>query len=175
MDCARAVYLLETLKSRGFTWPMFWWQPDIDGGVCGFLGTIDKDFDPYATLTILEAKEEEKRLQATAAEINAQIDAKFTRFGRRISEEGLRAMWAAMAKGEACSTSSSADEDWTPVVVGGAEDEPVGTMDAMPGGDDSNNGGTKSSKGKKQPGQGKRVAFSMEATAKEEEDTQMED
>lgn len=32
-DTARAAYLLETLKSRGFAWPELWWQPDADGGV----------------------------------------------------------------------------------------------------------------------------------------------
>ena len=125
MDCARAVYLLETLKSRGWTWPMFWWQPDIDGGVCSFLGKIDKDFDAHATLTILEAKEEEKRLQAAAAEINSRIDFKHTRFGRKISQEGLRALWAAMAKGEA---SPNATSDWKPAAGSGAEDKLVGAL-----------------------------------------------
>ena len=102
MDCARAVYLLDTLKSRGLTWPTLWRQPDIDGGVCSFLGTVDKDFDAKATLTILEAKEEEERLQATAAEINPRVQAKFATvealFGRKLNEEELRAMCATIAK-----------------------------------------------------------------------------
>ena len=122
MDCARAVYLLETLKSRGWTWPMFWWQPDIDGGVCAFLGKVDTNFDAHATLKILEAKEEEERLQANAAEINSRIDTKFTRFGRKISEEGLRAMWAAMAKGEATYRPPTADPDGEFAVVSPVED-----------------------------------------------------
>ena len=75
IDCLRATYLLHTLKSRGITWPELWWQPNIDGGVCSFLGTVDKEFDAHATLTILEDKEEEERLQATAAEIQAQFKA----------------------------------------------------------------------------------------------------
>lgn len=166
MDCARAVYLLETLKSRGFTWPIFWWQPEIDGGVCSFLGKVDKDFDAHATLKILEAKEEEERLQAAAAEINSRIDAKYTRFGRKISEEGLREMWAAMAKGEGSSSSwSAANPDGKPAVESRAEDKLVGAMAAMLGDDNSNDGG---SEGKK-----KRVKFGMDAQAKADEDTQM--
>ena len=117
---------------------MFWWQPDIDGGVCSFLGKVDKDFDAHATLTILEAKEEEQRLQATAAEINSRIDFKYTRFGRKISQEGLRALWAAMAKGEA---SPNATSDWKPAVGSGAEDELVGATPAMLGGDSLMNDG----------------------------------
>ena len=172
MDCARAVYLLETLESRGFTWPMFWWQPDIDGGVCSFLGTVDKDFDPYATLTILEAKEEEARLQATAAEIKSQIDFKYTRFGRRISEEGLRAMWAAMAKGEASSSYANGSPDGKPAVVSRAE----GAMATMPGVDSSNDGDAKGSEGKKK--KSRRVKWAEageEARVKAEEDKEMKD
>ena len=123
---------------------MFWWQPDIDGGVCSFLGKVDKDFDAHATLTILEAKEEEARLQAAAAEINSRIDFKHTRFGRKISQEGLRALWAAMAKGEA---SPNATSDWKPAaVVSGAEDKLVGAL----GGDSlMNDGDTGGSEGGK--------------------------
>ena len=174
MDCARAVYLLETLKSRGFTWPMFWWQPDIDGGVCSFLGTVDKDFDAHATLTILEAKEEEERLQATAAEIKSRIDLKYTRFGRKISEEGLRAMWAAMAKGEASSSSANGTSDGKPAVVSRAEDKLVGAMAAMLGGDSSNDGDTEGSEGKKKSRQEKRADARQEAKAEAMEDQQME-
>ena len=175
MDCARAVYLLETLESRGFTWPMFWWQPDIDGGVCSFLGTVDKDFDPYATLTILEAKEEEARLQATAAEINSQIDIKYTRFGRKISEEGLRAMWAAMAKGEASSSSSNADSDGKPAVVSRAEDKLVGAMATMLRGGSSNDGDAKGSEGKKKSRRVKWAEAGKEAMAMAGEDKEMKD
>ena len=173
MDCARAVYLLETLKSRGFTWPMFWWQPDIDGGVCSFLGTVDKDFDAHGTLTILEAKEEEQRLQAVAAEINPLIDLKYTRFGRKISQEGLRAMWAAMARGEASSSSPSHDPDGKPAVVSRAEDEHAGPMTAMLGSDSSNDRDSKGSEGKKDSRQGKQADARKEANAKAEVDTQM--
>lgn len=74
-DTARAVYLLHTLKSRGVTWPELWWRPDSDGGVCSFLGTVDEAFDARATLTVLEDREEEERLQATRAEIAAQFPA----------------------------------------------------------------------------------------------------
>ena len=175
MDCAIAVYLLATLASRGFTWPIFWWQPEIDGGVCSFLGKVDKDFDPYATLKILEAKEEEERLQATAAEINSRIDAKYTRFGRKISEEGLRALWAAMAKGEASSSSPRADPDGKPAIESRAEDKLVGAMAAMLGGESSNDGDTEGSEGKKKSGHEKRVKFSIEAQIKANEDTEMKD
>ena len=173
MGCARAVYLLETLKSRGFTWPVFWWQPEIDGGVCAFLGKVDKDFDAFAELKVLEAKEEEARLQANAAKINAQIDAKYTRFGRKISEEGLRAMWAAMAKGEASSTSQTADSDWNPVVVSHAEDKPMEPMATMHGGGSPNDGDTEGSEGKKKSRQEKRAEARKEAKAKADEDTEM--
>ena len=62
--------------SRGVTWPKLWWQPEIDSTVCFFLGTADERFDALATLTVLEAREEEERLQATAAEIDLQTTAK---------------------------------------------------------------------------------------------------
>ena len=68
-DGARAAYLLDVLKSRGLTWAELWWRPETDGGVCSFLGTVDAKFDAHATLTILEAKEEEEGLQANAAEL----------------------------------------------------------------------------------------------------------
>ena len=151
---------------------MFWWQPDIDGGVCAFLGKIDKDFDPYATLRILEAKEEEERLQATAAEINAQIDAKYTRFGRKISEEGLREMWAAMAKGEASSRSWMAEHDGKSAVVDRDEDKTEMTMAAILT-DSSNDGDTEGGEGKMLREE-KRAEGGMEMEAKAEEDVQME-
>lgn len=152
---------------------MFWWQPDIDGGVCSFLGKVDKDFDAHATLTILEAKEEEQRLQAAAAEINPRIDIKYTRFGRKISQEGLRAMWAAMARGEASSSSPNASCDGKPAVVSRAEDELVGAMAAVLADDTSNDGDTEGSEGKKKSRQEKRAEAGKEAEAKVEEDTQM--
>ena len=152
---------------------MFWWQPDIDGGVCSFLGKVDKDFDAHATLTILEAKEEEQRLQAAAAEINPQIDIKYTRFGRKISQEGLRAMWAAMARGEASSRSPNASSYEKPAVVSRAEDELVGAMAAVLADDNSNDGDTEGSEGKKKSRQEKRAEAGKEAEAKVEEDTQM--
>lgn len=62
-------------KSRGVTWPKLWWQPEIDSTVCFFLGTAHERFDALATLTMLEAREEEERLQATAAEIDLQTKA----------------------------------------------------------------------------------------------------
>ena len=166
MDCARAVYLLETLQSRGLTWPMFWWQPDIDGGVCSFLGKVDPDFDAHATLKILEAKEEEQRLQAAAAEINSRIDTKHTRFGRKISEEGLRAMWAAMAKGEATYSPPSADPEGEPAV------ESSGAEDGRVGGKGWKDGDMESSEGNKKS---RRVEAGMEAKEKVDEDTQMKD
>ena len=150
---------------------MFWWQPDIDGGVCSFLGKVDKDFDAHATLTILEAKEEEKRLQATAAEINSRIDIKYTRFGRKISQEGLRAMWAAMARGEGSSSSPNANSYEEPAVVSRADDELVeAAMAAVLSDDTSNDGDTEGSEGKKKSRQEKRA----ETKVKVEEDTQME-
>ena len=155
---------------------MFWWQPDIDGGVCSFLGKVDKDFDAHATLTILEAKEEEQRLQATAAEINSQIDIKYTRFGRKISQEGLRAMWAAMARGEASSSSPSANFDEKPAVVSRAEDKLVEAAMAVVLEDDTpNDGDTEGSEGKKKSRQVRWAEEGKEAKAKAEEDTQMKD
>lgn len=101
MDSARAAFLLDTLKSRGFTWPELWWEPDIDGGVCSFLGTVDKAFDAHATLTILEAKEEEERLTGHRAELDPQIQAKWAaveaKYGRPLGEEAIMAMAAEMA------------------------------------------------------------------------------
>ena len=151
---------------------MFWWQPDIDGGVCSFLGKVDKDFDAHATLTILEAKEEEKRLQATAAEINSRIDIKYTRFGRKISQEGLRAMWAAMARGEGSSKSPNTTSYEEPALVSRAEDELVeAAMAAVLRDDTSNDGDTEGSEGKKKSRQEKQA----ETKVKVEEDTQMKD
>lgn len=66
---ARAAYLLATLKSRRITWPELRWQPEVDGGVCSFLGTVNGAFDADATLAVLEAREAEERLRANAAEI----------------------------------------------------------------------------------------------------------
>ena len=92
MDSARAVYLLETLKSRGVTWPDLWWKPEIDGGVCSFLGTVDETFDAHGTLTILEAKEEEERLQASAAEIDDRWAKIAPKLGRLPTKEETIAM-----------------------------------------------------------------------------------
>lgn len=68
----RAMYLLDTLRHRGFTWPKVQFMPNFDGGVCSFLGTIDPTFDAKSTLTILEDKEHEERLLAKRAEIAAR-------------------------------------------------------------------------------------------------------
>jgi len=68
----RAMYLLDTLRHRGFTWPEVQFMPNFDGGVCSFLGTIDPTFDAKSTLTILEDKEHEERLLAKRAEIAAR-------------------------------------------------------------------------------------------------------
>ena len=86
-DTARAIYLLDTLKSRGVTWPELWWQLDSDGGVCSFLGTVDEAFDARATLTVLEDREEEERLQATRAEIGSQFPA-FAGGGLNVGQGG---------------------------------------------------------------------------------------
>ena len=82
------MYLLHTLKSRGVTWPELWWRPDDDGGVCSFLGTVDKRFDAHATLTILEDREEEERLQATRADIRQQLNAKVKGWASKMAEKG---------------------------------------------------------------------------------------
>lgn len=116
-DCARATYLLHTLKSRGVTWPELWWQPDIDGGVCSFLGIVDKDFDAHATLTILESKEEEERLQRTAAELQTQFKA----------HKGHRSATAF----EAGSSSNNAGEEQSSAGRGG---EPGSSSNNHPGG-----------------------------------------
>ncbi|CAD6572997.1 MAG: hypothetical protein ASARMPRED_005821 [Alectoria sarmentosa] len=101
LDSARAAFLLDTLKSRGFTWPDLWWEPDIDGGVCSFLGTVDDAFDARATLTILEAKEEKERLTANRAELDPQIQTKWAaveaKYGRPLGQEAIMAMAAEMA------------------------------------------------------------------------------
>lgn len=68
-DCAKAIQLLDTLKSRGFIWPMLWWRPDIDGAVCSVLGTVDPDFDAQATLTMLEGRTNREKLQAFAEKL----------------------------------------------------------------------------------------------------------
>ncbi len=102
IESMRAAYLLDTLKSRGFTWPELWWQPEVDGGVCSFLGTVDETFDAHATLTTLEAKEEEERLQATAAAINPQVKTKLAAaeaaLGTKIGTEDLIATCTALAQ-----------------------------------------------------------------------------
>ena len=113
------------------------------------------------------------RLQATAAEINSRIDPKYTRFGRKISEEGLRALWAAMAKGEASSKSWNADHDGKPAVESRAEEKLVGAMTTMLRVDSSNDGDTEGSEGKKKYGHEKRVKFGMDPKAKADEDTEM--
>ncbi len=102
IESMRAAYLLDTLKSRGFNWPELWWQPEVDGGVCSFLGTVDETFDAHATLTTLEAKGEEERLQATAAAINPQVNAKFAAheaaLGTKMGMEDLIAVITALAQ-----------------------------------------------------------------------------
>ena len=64
----RAIYLLETLRQRGITWPELWYQPKTDGGVCSYLGMIDPNFKAIEILTTLEAKEYEDRLRRKLAE-----------------------------------------------------------------------------------------------------------
>lgn len=90
------MYLLDTLKSRGLTWPKLWWRPEIDGGVCSYLGSVDETFDAHATLTTLEAKEEEERLRATAAKINPQVKTRFdvveAKVGKKLSVEEMEAL-----------------------------------------------------------------------------------
>ena len=102
IESMRAAYLLDTLKSRGFTWPELWWQPEVDGGVCSFLGTVDETFDAHATLTTLEAKEEEERLQATAAAINSQVKTLFAAveaaLGTKLSTEDVIATCTALVE-----------------------------------------------------------------------------
>lgn len=53
----RAKFLLDTLRHMGVGWPDLWYMPQLDGGVCSFLGTLDSSFDVRGTLTILKAKE----------------------------------------------------------------------------------------------------------------------
>ena len=103
------MYLLDTLKSRGFTWPELWWRPETYGGVCSFLGIADKAFDAHATLTILEDREEEERLKAFAVEMSPLVEAQFAaaekKFGRRFSEEDMRS-FLVMLEEEIRATSS---------------------------------------------------------------------
>lgn len=65
----RAKFLLDTLRHMGVAWPDLWYMPEVDGGVCSFLGTVDSSFDVRGTLIILEAKEHEERLLAKRAEL----------------------------------------------------------------------------------------------------------
>ena len=48
-------------------------MPQADGGVCSFLGTVDSTFNARGTLTVLEDKEHEDRLVATAADIDDKL------------------------------------------------------------------------------------------------------
>ncbi len=69
----RAMYLLDALRHRGFTWPEVGYLPEFDGGVCSFLGTIDSTFDVESTLVILDDREHVDRSLAKRAEIAARL------------------------------------------------------------------------------------------------------
>lgn len=129
-DGPRAAYLLDVLKSRGVTWPEPRWQPETDGGVCSFLGTVDANFDAHATLTILEAKEEEEGLQANAAKIQAHFSPILQRVQAKLAEKrnaagsGQTPTEPGQASGSPGESSSNgAWTDGKPAVVKRAEDK----------------------------------------------------
>ena len=101
----RAKYLIHTLESRGVTWPHLRNQPSIHYQVCCFLGSVDREFEPYTTFTILEAKVEEERLQAMSKTIYDTIFAHMRAYEARcaaINEAKAIGGWQA----------SSTSEDW---------------------------------------------------------------
>lgn len=102
LDGAIAIFLLDTLKSRGFTWLDLWWRPDLDGAVCSVLGSVDIEFDVQATLAMLEARENRKRSQAFAEIMAPMVRDDFAllkaKLGILLSEEDIAKIGLALTE-----------------------------------------------------------------------------